>query len=323
MIRKLFALLVLCVAGAAGIAALAQPGYPGRPIRLVVPFPPAGATDVVSRLIADRISANNPGWTIVVENKPGAGGNIGLESAARSKPDGYTIAMGQTANLAINPALYATMPYDALKDFVPVALVAEQPLVVVVNADSPYKSLADLVAAAKSKSLNMASAGNGTVGHLAGELFARRAGFRITHVPYKGAAAALTDLMGGRVDFMMPTPQAALALVKGGKLRALAVTSLRRVDAIADVPTIAESGYPDFVAIDWKGLVAPAGTPADIVERLHFEVERVLKARETIEKMAAEGSSPMRGSPAEVARFIRAEHARWGTVVREANVKLD
>ena len=302
---------------------MAEPGYPQRPVRLVVPFPPAGATDVVSRLIVDRISANNPGWTIVVENKPGAGGNIGLEAATKSKPDGYTIAMGQTANLAINPALYAKMPYDALKDFIPVALVAEQPLVVVVPAESAYKSLADLVAAARAKTLTMASAGNGTVGHLAGELFARRAGFKITHVPYKGAAAALTDVMGGRIDFMMPTPQAALQLVKGGKLRALAVTSLRRVDAISDVPTIAESGYPEFIAIDWKALVAPAGTPTDIVERLHFEVERVLKQPGTIEKMSAEGSSPMRGSLFEIERFVQAEHARWGSVVREAGVKLD
>ena len=320
MIRRIAGLLFFAFASA---MACAQSGYPARPIRLVVPFPPAGATDLVSRLIADRVSANNPSWTIVVENKPGAGGNIGLEAVAKSKPDGYTIGMGQTANLAINPALYATMPYDALKDFVPIALIAEQPLVLIVNAGSPYKTLADLVAAATTKPLTMASAGNGTVGHLAGELFARRAGITITHVPYKGAAAALTDVMGGRIDFMLPTPQAALPLIKGAKLRALAVTSLRRVDAIAEAPTIAESGYADFVAIDWKALVAPAGTPADIVDRLHLEVERVLQQPATIERMAAEGSSPMRGSATDIARFIRAEHARWGTVVREANVKLD
>ena len=320
MSRTAVALVAFCLGV---LPALAEPGYPQRPVRLVVPFPPAGATDVVSRLIVDRISANNPGWTIVVENKSGAGGNIGLEAAAKAKPDGYTIAMGQTANLAINPALYATMPYDALKDFIPVALVAEQPLVVVVPPGSAFKSFADLVAAAKAKSLTMASAGNGTVGHLAGELLARRAEFKITHVPYKGAAAALTDVMGGRIDFMMPTPQAVLQLVKGGKLRALAVTSVRRVDAIPDVPTIVESGYPDFIAIDWKALVAPSGTPTDIVERLHLEVERVLKQPATIEKMSAEGSSPMRGSLSEIARFVHAEHVRWGTVVREAGVKLD
>ena len=320
MIRRIGFLMAFSFASA---MASAQAGYPARPIRIVVPFPPAGATDVVSRLIADRVGANNPSWTIVVENKPGAGGNIGLETVAKAKPDGYTIGMGQTANIAINPALYSTMPYDAMKDFVPIALIAEQPLVVIVNAGSSYKTLAELVAAGKSKPLTMASAGNGTVGHLAGELFARRAGVTITHVPYKGAAAALTDVMGGRIDFMMPTPQAALPLIKGAKLRALAVTSLRRVDAIGEVPTIAESGYPEFVAIDWKALVAPAGTPADIVARLRLEIERVLQQPATMERMAAEGSSPMRGSSVEIARFIRAEHERWGTVVRDANVKLD
>ena len=320
MIGRIAVSLIFSLSGA---LACAQTGYPSRPIRLVVPFPPAGATDIVSRLIADRVGANNPTWTIVVENKPGAGGNIGLETVAKSRPDGYTIGMGQTANIAINPALYSTMPFDALNDFVTIALIAEQPLVVIVNAGSPYKSLADLVAAAKAKGVTMASAGNGTVGHLAGELFARRAGIAITHVPYKGAAAALTDVMGGRIDFMMPTPQAALPLIKGAKLRALAVTALRRVDAIAEVPTIAESGYADFVAIDWKALVAPAGTPADIVARLRLEVERVLQQPATIERMAAEGSSPMRGSSADIARFVRAEHGRWGTVVRDANVKLD
>ena len=242
---------------------------------------------------------------------------------AKAKPDGYTIGMGQTANLAINPALYSTMPFDALKDFTPVALVAEQPLVLVVPQNSPYRTLADFVAAAKIKPLLMASAGNGTVGHLAGELFARRAGFAITHVPYKGAAAALTDVMGGRTDFMLPTPQAALQLVKGGKLRALAVTSAQRMPALPEVPAIAESGYKDFIAIDWKGLVAPAGTPADIIERLHAEIEKALQQPVTLERMTADGSVPMRGSLTDIAQFMKTEHGRWGAVVRDANVKLD
>ena len=315
--------LCLCTLLFAASSAFAQGAYPARPIKLIVPFPPAGATDVLSRLMADRIAANNSGWTIIVDNRPGASGNIGLDAVAKAKPDGYTLGMGQTANLAINPALYSTMPFDALKDLVPVALVAEQPLVVVVPADAPWRTLADLVAAAKTKPLLMASAGNGTVGHLGGELFSRRAGFTITHVPYKGAAPALTDLMGGRTDFMLPTPQAALQLIKGGKLRALAVTSSKRVAALPDVPTIAESGYKDFVAIDWKVLVAPAGTPADIVNRLHAEVEKALQQPATLERLNAEGSGPMQGSLQQIAQFIKAEHARWGAVVREANVKLD
>ena len=315
--------LVLCALLLAAARAFAQAGYPAQTVRLVVPFPPAGATDVLSRLIAERISANNSGWNIVADNRPGAGGNIGLDAVAKAKPDGYTLGMGQTANMAINPALYATMPFDPLKDLVPIALVAEQPLVVVVPADSPARTLAELVAAAKGKSLLMASAGNGTVGHLGGELFARRAGFVVTHVPYKGAAAALTDLMGGRTDFMLPTPQAVLQLVKAGKLRALAVTSWQRIPVLPEVPSMAELGYRDFVAIDWKVLVAPAGTPADIVNRLHAEVEKALQQPVTLERLHAEGSAPMKGSVQEIAQFIKAEHARWGGVVRAANVKPD
>jgi tripartite-type tricarboxylate transporter receptor subunit TctC len=315
--------LCCCMFLFAASGALAQTGYPAHPIKLIVPFTPAGATDVLSRLIADRIAANNSGWTIVIDNRPGASGNIGLDAVAKAKPDGYTLGMGQTANMAINPALYSTMPFDPLKDFIPVALIAEQPLVLVVPANSPWRTLADLVAAAKAKPLLMASAANGTVGHLGGELFARRAGFTITHVPYKGAAPALADLMGGRTEFMLPTPQAALQLIKGGKLRALAVTASQRIPVLPEVPTIAESGYQDFVAIDWKLLVVPAGTPADIVSRLHAEVDKALQQPATLERLHAEGSGPMQGTLPQIAQFIKAEHARWGAVVREANVKLD
>ena len=306
----------------AATCASAQTGYPSRPIKLIVPYTPAGATDIVTRLVADRVGAAT-GWTIVVENRPGAGGNIGLDAVAKSKPDGYTLGMGQTSNLAINPALYGKMPYNALTDFTPVALVAEQPVVFVVRSDSPWRTLADLVAAAKVKSLNMASAAAGTVGHLAGELFARRAGIKITNVPYKGAAPALTDLMGGQTDFMLPTPQAAIPLLKGGKLRALAVTSAKRLPVLPDVPTVAEAGYKDFEAIDWKVLVAPAGAPADIVKRWHDEVDKALQQPETLDRLHAEGSTPMRGSPAQIAQFLKAEYDRWGTVVRDAGVKLE
>src|SRR5262249_19326907 len=190
-------------------AALSQGAYPNQPLKLVVPFPPAGATDIVSRLVTAKITIDQ-GWTFVIDNKPGATGNIGLDAVAKSKPDGYTLGMGQTANLAINPALFPKMPYDPLKDFTPVALVASQPVVLVVRAEAPWKSLADLVAAAKAKpgTLTQALAGTGTVGHLAGELFARRAAVKVTNVPYKGAAPAITDLIGGQTDFMFGTPQA-------------------------------------------------------------------------------------------------------------------
>ena len=303
--------------------ALAQP-YPAQPIRLVVPYPPAGATDVVARLLAERVAAS-AGWAFVVDNKPGAGGNIGLDAVAKSKADGYTLALGQTADLAINPALYGKMPYDALKDFTPIAFVAQQPVVVVVRSDSPYRTLAQLIAAARAApgALTLASAGNGTVGHLAGELLARRAGYKVTHVPYKGAAPALSDLLGGQTDFMLPTPQAALPLVKGGKLRALAVTSARRLPVLGDVPTVAESGHAGFEAIDWKVLVGPAGLPPEVVQRIHAEVERALGKTDVLARLLADGSAPMNGSPEQLGRFIGAEYRRWGDVVRDAAVKLD
>jgi tripartite-type tricarboxylate transporter receptor subunit TctC len=319
--KLLRAFVALC--GFVSTGALAQPAYPEHPIKLIVPYTPGGATDVLSRLMADRIAANNKGWTFVVDNRPGGGGNIGLDGVAKAKPDGYTIGMGQTSNLAINPALYASMPFDALKDLVPLALVAEQPLVLVVPVNSPWKTLADLVADGKKKPLLMASAGNGTVGHLAGELFARRAGFTLTHVPYKGAGSALTDLIGGRTEFMLPTPQAALQLIKGGKLSALAVTSDKRIGVLSDVPTIDESGFKGFVAIDWKALVAPAGTPPAVVARLRTEVDKALKQKETIDRLTSEGSTAMSSPPEQIAAFLKAEHARWGSIVREANVKPD
>jgi tripartite-type tricarboxylate transporter receptor subunit TctC len=274
--------------------------------------------------VAEKISAAG-GWTFVIENRPGAGGNIGLDAIAKARPDGTTIGMSQTSNMAINPALYSKMPFNPRTDLVPVALIAEQAVVLTVKADAPWKTLADLLAAANTKngSLTMASSGNGTVGHIAGEMLARRAGVRITHVPYKGAAPALTDLVGGQVDFMLPTPQAALPLVKAGRLRALAVTGTRRMPILPDVPTVAESGYKGFEAVDWKALVAPAGTPAETIRKLNAAAEKVLGQRDTIAKLLEEGSAPLGGSPERAARFIQGEQAKWGAAVRDAGVRLD
>jgi tripartite-type tricarboxylate transporter receptor subunit TctC len=309
---------------AVACAAHAQGAYPSQPIKVVVPFPPGGGTDVVTRLLVEKVRAST-GWTLVVDNKAGAGGNIGLDAVAKSKADGYTVGVGQTANLAINPSLYPKMPYDAAKDFVPVALVAGQPVVLVVNAASGYKTMADLVAAARQKpsTLTMASAGNGTVGHLTGEIFAKQAAIKINHIPYKGAGPAATDLLGGQVDFYFATPQTVVPFVKAGKLRALAVSSSKRLPALPEVPTIAESGYKGFDTSDWKMVVAPAGTPADVVKRLHDEVEKAMSKPETLAQLLAEGSVPMSGSVQQAAQYLKAEQQRWGTVVREANVKLD
>ena len=320
MIRRAFLALALAVA----LPVVAQDGYPTKPIRLVVPFPPAGGTDVLSRSIAQSITSNTK-WTIVVDNKPGAGGNIGLDATAKSPPDGYTIAMGQTANLAVNPALYSSMPYDPLKDFAPIALISSQPLILVVNASSPYKSLKDLVDAAKKEpgKVNMASSSNGTIGHIGGELFQRRAGIKMTHVPYKGAGAAVTDLMGGSVDCFFGHTQAVGGLVTSGRLRPLAVTSPQRLANFPNVPTVAELGYPGFEAATWSGLLAPAGTPPAIIERLNAEANKALGTNEMKAKLHEDGSTPLGGTPQQFAEFIRKEHAKWGAAVREANIKLD
>lgn len=322
--RSLLSAAAAALLAAASPFAAAQAGWPDQPIRLVVPFPPAGGTDTVARLIAEKITAAR-NWAFVIDNRPGAGGNIGLDMVAKAKPDGDTIGLGQTSNLAINPTLYPKLPYNALKDFVPVALIAGQPMVVVVKAGSPYNTLGDLVAAGKAKSggLSMASPGSGTVGHLAGELFAQRAGFKFLHVPYKGAAPAVTDLIGGQVDFYLATPQAVIPLVKGGKLRAIAVTSIKRVPVLPEVPTVDESGYKGFEANDWKGLVAPAGTSPEIVKRLNAAAEQALAQPDTVARLLADGSVPLGGSPEAFARFLQSENARWGDAVRKAGVKLD
>ncbi|AVS66490.1 LacI family transcriptional regulator [Paracidovorax avenae] len=309
----------------ASAAALAQPAdYPTQSIKVVVPFPPGGGTDIVARMVLDKIRAST-GWTLVVDNRPGAGGNIGMDAVAKAAPDGYTLGMGQTANLAINPSLYAKMPYDASRAFVPVATVAGQPVVLVVNAASRFKTLADLVAAAKAKpdSLSMASAGNGTVGHLTGELFIRQAGIRTSHIPYKGAGPAATDLLGGQVDYYFATPQTVIPFIKAGKLRALAVSSAKRLPVLPDVPTVGESGYKGFDTSDWKMLVAPAGTPPAVLARWQQEVARALARPDTIATLQAEGSTPMATTPQEAAALIRSEQQRWGEVIRSGNVKLD
>ena len=320
-IRALLALAVPALL-AAGATPAAADTYPSQPVRLVVPFPPAGGTDVMARLVFNKVGMTTH-WNVVVENRAGAGGNIGMDAVAKARPDGYTLGMGQTANLAINPTLYPKMPYDAVKDFTPVALVSAQPLVLIVRKDAPYKNLADLVAAGKGKQLSMASAGTGTVGHLTGEMFARRTGIKMLHVPYKGASPALTDLLGGQTDFYFATPPIALPMIKAGKLRALGVTSAKRLPLLADVPTVIEGGYAGFQAEDWKALVAPAGTPPEVVKRVNEEINKAIAQPDTIAKMREEGSEPRGGSPQDLAAFIKAENTRWGTLVRQSGAKVE
>jgi tripartite-type tricarboxylate transporter receptor subunit TctC len=319
----LAALGVLALGVATADGALAQ-AWPARPIRLIVPFPPGGGTDVISRQLAERIGAAT-GWTIVIENRAGAGGNIGLDAVAKAAPDGYTIGMGQAANLAINPSLYAKMPFDPLKDLAPIGSIASQGLVVVVSAKSPVRTLADLVAAAKAKpqAVSLAHPGNGTVGHLGGVMFARLAGVAFLIVPYKGAAPAVTEMLGGQVDVLFGNPLAVMPLVTSNALRALAVTSSRRLPALADVPTIAESGYPGFEATNWSGLVAPARTPQGVIAQLNAQAAAALRRPELAERLAVDGSEPFPGSVAEFAAFMRAEHAKWGAAVKDAGIRVE
>ena len=296
--------------------------YPDRSIKLIVPYTPSGGTDTVARMMAERISSELK-WTILVDNKPGGGGNIGMEVVAKSKPDGYTMGMGKTANLAINPALISKMPFDAVNDLVPVALVAEVPMVLVVPSTSPWKSLGDLVKAAKPDFYKQATAGAGTVGHIGGEMLASKAGYVISFIPYKGASPAITDLIGGQTDFMFATPQSVLGMIAGGKLRALAVTSANRVAMLPQVPTVSEEGYKGFEAIDWKVLVAPSGTPAGIIKKINEAAQTALKNPALIAKLREEASSPMYGDPAAVMKYIRTEQREWSAAVKASGIKLD
>lgn len=321
---KLVKLIVGCVAliGMAGTA-VAQQSYPERPIRFVVPYPPGGGTDTVSRNVVDKVSrANN--WVFAIDNKAGAGGVVGLSDLANAKPDGYAIGMGQTSNLAINPATQPNIPFDAGRDFVPVALIAEIPLVIVVPENSPIQNLADLVKAAKESQhpIRQAVAGVGTVGHLAGEMLAKRADYPVLIVPYKGASPAISDLLGGQTDFMMSTPQGVIGLLQSGKLRAVGVTSTARMPILPDVPSVSESGYPGFQAIDWKVVVAPAGVPDTVVKTLNQAFNEALKDPQFVEQLTREGSLPMGGSPEYTVEFVRKEQADWAQLIKDAGIKL-
>ncbi|MBU3624011.1 tripartite tricarboxylate transporter substrate binding protein [Polynucleobacter sp. AP-Latsch-80-C2] len=315
--------LVACLLSALAASCFAQ-NYPDRPIKLIIPYTPGGGTDTVGRMLAEKI-ATDLKWTILVDNKPGAGGNIGMDLVAKAKPDGYTLGMGQTSNLAINPALMSKMPFDAVNDLIPVAFVAEVPMVLVVTASSPWKNLGDLIKAAKAKPdfYKQATAGAGTVGHIGGEMLASKAGYAVSYIPYKGASPAITDLIGGQTDFMFATPQSVLGMIAGGKLRALAVTSANRIAILSKVPTVSEEGYKGFEATDWKIVVAPAGTPNDVIKKMNEAVQKSLKNPALITKLQDEASSPMYGDPATVLKYIRAEQREWDAAVKAAGIKLD
>ena len=327
--RSVLRLAALALAIAAP-AALAQgsTAWPSKPVRIVVPFTPGGTTDILARALAPELGKAF-GQTFIVENKPGAGGNVGADVVAKAAPDGYTLVMGTVGTHAINPSLYPKMPYDAAKDFAPITLVAGVPNVLVVNpakaSSAGIKDVRSLIAYARVHpgQLNMASSGNGTSIHLSGELFKTLTGTYMVHFPYRGSGPALLDLIGGTMDLMFDNLPSALPQIKSGKLVALGVTSSQRSGALPDVPTIAESGVPGFEASSWFGLLAPAGTPPEIVSRIQQETAKALASPVLKERLLAQGAIPSGMAPAEFGRFIAAEAKKWAQVVKASGAKID
>jgi tripartite-type tricarboxylate transporter receptor subunit TctC len=314
--------LAFAAAALVAVGAHAQ-NWPAKPIRLFVPFPPGGGTDLIAREVTQKLTS--AGYNFVVENRPGSGGNLGVDAAAKAAPDGYTFVIGQTSNLAINPTLYSKLPYDPLKDLSPVGLVASAPLVIVTAADSPYKTLADVVKAAKEKpgTINFASSGNGTVAHLATESFQKAAGIKLVHIPYKGASQGVTDVMSGQVQLYVSSIPTLVQHVRNGKMRALAVTSLKRSDDLPNVPTIAESGYKGFDAITWFGILAPARTPKEVIAKFSADLQKALHEPDLQKRLAAQGADVESSTPEAFSRLIHDDIARWGKIVKESGAKVD
>ena len=309
------------------LAAQAQTAanYPNKPIRMIVPFSAAGTTDILARAIGQELT-KAWGQPVVVENRPGAGGNTGADVVAKAPADGYTLLMGAVSPMAINVTLYyPKLPYDVVKDFAPVTLVATVPNLLVVHPSVPVTTVKELIALAKAKpgQLTFASSGNGTSIHLSGELFKSMAGVDMLHIPYKGSGPAITDLIGGQVNMMFDNMPSVLAQVKGGKLRAIAVTTRERSPALPEVPTIAESGLPGFDASSWFGIFAPAGTPKDIVAKLSTAVAKSLHTTEMKERLAGQGAVAVGNTPEQYGEFVKTEIAKWAKVVKASGAKID
>lgn len=304
--------------------AFAQAAWPNKPIKLVAPYPPGGQTDVVSRYFAEKLSGVL-GQQVIVDNKPGAAGIVGLEIASKAKPDGYTIVMGNIGTQSINPSLYKKLPYNADTAFTPITLVAELPLVLVVNPSTPAKSTAELIAAAKAKpgDFTYSTSGNGSSMHLAAALFENQAGLKLTHVPYKGGGPAIQDLIGGHVTMSFATVLETSGQIKSGKLRPIAVTSDKRSPALPDVPTAAETGLPGYNSISWIGLLAPAGTPQPIVDRIATDVHAVLADPATRQQFIDQGALPIGSTPVQFKALIDTDRARYGKIIVDKDIKLE
>ncbi len=299
--------------------------WPSRgTIRIVVPYPPGGASDVTARVLAAKLTESLK-QNVVVENRPGANGILALEAVAKAPADGYTLLMANLGPNAINAGVYQKLPYDSIKDFTPITLTSVVPLVVLVTPALPVKSMSELIAYAKANpgKLSYASAGNGASNHLAGEMIKGMTGIRMTHVPYKGDAPGMPDVIAGTVSMMFPTVVAGMPQVKSGAMRALAVTSARRIGSLPDLPTVSESGIPGFEAVSWGGVMGPAGLPADIVARLNADIVRILKLPDVAEKLSSLGAEIVGSTPDDFATYLRAEIAKWGKVARDNNIRLD
>jgi tripartite-type tricarboxylate transporter receptor subunit TctC len=321
--RRLMWLLALVAAPLLPAAAVAQ-GYPSKAITFVVPYPPGGASDVIARLIGQKLSESMR-QPVVIENRAGANGIIALSAVAKAPADGYTILMTNIGPSAINPSIYKSLPYDAVKDFVPITLTSQVPLMLVTTPSLGVNSVAELVAKAKASpgALSYAAAGNGTAGHLAMELFKLNAGVDIKSIPYKGDTPALADMIAGQVQVMLATVIAATPHVQSGRLKALAVTTTKRLASAPSLPTIAESGMPGFEAVSWGGVMAPAGTPRAVVDKLHAEITAILKQSDVKERFAAVGAEIVSSTPEEFQRYISAETSKWARIAQTAGVRMD
>lgn len=322
--RSLIKTILVSVAlSCSAVVAHAQT-WPAGPIKLIIPFPPGGGTDILSRIVSNKLAETNK-WTIVTDNRGGAGGTIGLAEAAKGAPNGYTLVMGQKDNMAVAPWLYKSLAYDPLKDFTPVAHVAYTPVVIVTAANSRFKTLADAVNAARSApgTITYGSPGNGTTIHLAGEVLEGAANIKLVHVPYKGSSPAMVDAISGTLDLALSSVPSALSQIKAGKLRALAVTSARRSTSLPDVPTVAESGYKGFDVSTWYGIFAPAGTPKDIVMRLNTEVNKLLDTPEMKNAIHAQGAEPQALTPEKFSSLLKTDYQGMKDIVKQAGVTIE
>lgn len=325
MIRQLlsFATLALAVAAPAQ-AQTPAPAYPSKPIRLIVPFPPGGGTDILSRLVATKLTEANK-WTVVADNKAGAGGTIGIGEAVKAAPTGYDVVMGQKDNLVIGPWLYKNLPWDPTKDLTAVAHVAYTPVIIATSANSRFKTLADVIAAARAEpgKITYGSPGNGTSIHLAGDLFEKAAGIKLSHIPYKGSNPAMMDALAGNIDLLVSSVPSAMGQIKSGKLRPLAVTSAKRSSSLPDVPTVAESGFKDFDVSTWYGLFAPAGTPAAVVTTLNTEVNKLLATADMKTAIHAQGAEPQAMTPAQFEALLKSDYTKWKGIVEASGARIE